>query len=55
MSHPSSTVGAVASIMIVAGASIGTWALLMWMKNRPTHNCNCQFHCCRHCSLKEDR
>ena len=55
MSHPSNTIGAVASILIVTGASLGTWALLMWLKNRPTNTCRCNFHCCRHCSLKENQ
>jgi hypothetical protein len=52
MSHPDTTVGAVASILIVAGASLGTWTLLTWLKNRPARTCNCNYHACRTCKLE---
>lgn len=55
MPHADTTIGAVASILIVTGASLGTWAILMWLKNRPTNTCQCQYHLCRHCSLKENQ
>jgi len=54
MSHPDTTIGAVATILIVAGTSLATWAILTWLKNRPSTTCQCQFHLCRNCSLKED-
>ena len=52
MSHPDTTVGAVASILIVTGASLATWTLLMWLKNRPARTCNCNYHACRTCKLQ---
>lgn len=54
MSHPDTTIGAVATILIVTGTSLATWAILTWLKNRPSTTCQCQFHLCRNCSLKED-